>query len=125
MLYVYWHFFLFPQYFFVFYHLSNVNPFPNKPWVLCVCSTNLLKTLWENVQFLLFPQCFLPIRRTAIFIKFEIVVCKVSQFRPVRNIVVWKNVKFFVCKHFLSLAQMANLYSSKLKDFANNNFIVD
>ena len=55
-----------------------------KHWVLCVCSTSLLKTLWEalgfmclqyksfentvgkeeiarNEQFLLFPQCFLPI----------------------------------------------------------------
>ena len=33
----------------------------------------------RNKQFLLFPQCFLPVWRTsAIFIKFEIVVCKLS-----------------------------------------------
>ena len=25
--------------------LANVNPFPNKPWILCVCSTNFLKSL--------------------------------------------------------------------------------
>ena len=25
----------------------TVNPFPNKPWFLRVCSTGLLKTLWE------------------------------------------------------------------------------
>ena len=37
------------------------NPFPNKPWFLRVCSTSLLKTLWEKgkllvkEQFLLFP----------------------------------------------------------------------
>ena len=24
------------------------NSFPNKPWFLCVCSTSLLKTLWEK-----------------------------------------------------------------------------
>ena len=26
------------------------NPFPNKPWFLRVCSTSLLKTLWEKVK---------------------------------------------------------------------------
>ena len=25
-----------------------INPFPNKPWFLRVCSTSLLKTLWEK-----------------------------------------------------------------------------
>ena len=43
------------------FFLMVVNPFPNKPWFLCVCSISLLKTLWEkeeiarNEQFLLFP----------------------------------------------------------------------
>ena len=42
------------------------NPFPNKPWFLLVCNTSLLKTqgkgeIARNEQFLLFPQCFLPI----------------------------------------------------------------
>ena len=46
-----------------------VNPFPNKPWFSRVCSKSLLKTLGKeeiarNEQFLLFPQCFLPILRT-------------------------------------------------------------
>ena len=40
------------------------NPFPNKSWFLCVCSTSLLKTEWEKQQFLFFQQCFLPIWRT-------------------------------------------------------------
>ena len=35
----------------------------------------------RNEQFLLFPQCFLPVWKTfAIFIEFEIVVCKLFQF---------------------------------------------
>ena len=44
-----------------------VKPFPSKPWFLRVCSTMLLKTLYEEgeitsyAQFLLFPQCFLPV----------------------------------------------------------------
>ena len=33
--------------------LDWVSPFPNKPWFLCVCSTSLLKTLWEKEQLLI------------------------------------------------------------------------
>ena len=29
-----------------------VNPFPNKPWFLCVGSTSLLKTLWKKEKLL-------------------------------------------------------------------------
>ena len=29
-----------------------INPFPNKPWFLCACSTHLLKTLWEKEKLL-------------------------------------------------------------------------
>ena len=37
-----------------------------------------------NEQFLLFPQCFLPVWITfCIFVKFEIVVCKLFQFGSV------------------------------------------
>ena len=28
------------------------NPFPNKPWFLRVCSTSLMKTLWEKEKLL-------------------------------------------------------------------------
>ena len=31
---------------------SAINPFPNKPWFLRVCSTSLLKTLWEKEKLL-------------------------------------------------------------------------
>ena len=31
---------------------ENVNPFPIEPWFLCVCSTSLLKTLWEKQKLL-------------------------------------------------------------------------
>ena len=46
-----------------------LNPFPNKPLFLRVCCTSLENTVGKgeiahNKQFLLFPQCFLPILRT-------------------------------------------------------------
>ena len=31
---------------------ERFNPFPNKPWFLRVCSTGLLKTLWEKEKLL-------------------------------------------------------------------------
>ena len=67
-----------------------INPFPNKPLLLRVCSISLWKTLGkgeivQNEQFLLFPQCFLPHfgELSTIIIKFEIVIYKVSQFESV------------------------------------------
>ena len=61
--------------------LNNINPFQNKPWFLCVCSTGLLKTLWEKEKLLVTSNFFfshsvfyLFRELTAIFIKFEIIV---------------------------------------------------
>ena len=66
------------------------NPFPNKPWFLRVCSTSLLKTLWEKEKLLVTSNFFFshsvfyPFRElSVIYIKFEIVVCKLFQFRSV------------------------------------------
>ena len=64
---------------------SVINPFPNKPWVLRACSRSLLKTLWEKEKFLV-PSNFSFAQSifhhfnalSAIFIKFEVVVCKLS-----------------------------------------------
>ena len=65
----------------------HINPFPNKPCFLSVCSKSLIKTLWEKEKLLvtsnfsfsytiLFPfgELF------AIFIKLKIVVCKLFEF---------------------------------------------
>ena len=67
-----------------------VNPFPNKPWFLCVCSTSLMKTLWEKEKLLMtsnfpfFHSVFYSFGEPSIiFIKFEIVVCKLFQFERV------------------------------------------
>ena len=67
--------------------LISVNPFPNKPWFLHVCSTNVLKTLWEKVKLLVtsnftfFHSVLCPFGELfAIFIKLKMVVCKLFQF---------------------------------------------
>ena len=64
-----------------------VNPFPNKPWLLRVCSTSLLKTLWEKEKLLVTSShwfshsVFYPFDKlSAIFIKLKIVVCKLFHF---------------------------------------------
>ena len=60
-----------------------INPFPNKPWFLCVCRTSLSKTLWEKVKLLIvsnfsFSHSVFYIfgELSAILIKFEFVICK-------------------------------------------------
>ena len=73
------------------------NPFPNKPWFLRVYSTSLSKTLWEKEKLLVTSNFFFshgvfyPFGKlSAIFINFEIVVCKLFQFE---KFVVWERVK--------------------------------
>ena len=70
--------------------IFGINPFPNKPWFLRVCSTSLLKTLWENEKLLVMSNfsfshiVFYPFRELSIIlIEFEIVVCKPLQFGSV------------------------------------------
>ena len=76
-----------------------VNSFPNKPWFLRVCNPSLLKTLWEKEKLLITSNfsfshsVFYPLEElSAIFIKFEIVVCKLFGFGSLK-FVVWERVK--------------------------------
>ena len=62
---------------------STHNPFPTKSWFLRVCSTSPSKTLWEKEKLLVTSNfsfsdsVFYPIGvPSAIFIRFEMVVCK-------------------------------------------------
>ena len=73
------------------YRLSY-DPFPNKTWFLHVCGTSLSKTLWEKVKLLVtsifsfYHSVFYPFEeRSAIFIKFEIVLFKLFLFGGVQN----------------------------------------
>ena len=60
---------------------SFLNPFPNKPWFLCVCSLSLLKTPGKKEKLLVtsnfsFSHSVLYLfgELSAFFIKFEIVI---------------------------------------------------
>ena len=74
-------------------HLYSKKPFPKQALALHICSTSLVKTVRKgeiarNKQFLLFPQCFMPVagELLAIFIIFENVVCKLCQCGRVWNL---------------------------------------
>ena len=70
--------------------------------ILHVSSTSLLKTLWEKEKLLImsnfsFSHCvFYPFRElSAIFMKYEYVVCKPFQFRRVQNLPFGKELNRF------------------------------
>ena len=74
--------------------------FPNKPWFLCVCSTSLLKILWEKEKLLITSnfsfshRVFYPFGELPfIFIKFKIVVCKLFQCGRVYKLAFGKGLK--------------------------------
>ena len=79
--------------------LSSLTLFPNNPWFLCVF-TSSLKTLWEKEKLLVTSNfslshiVFYPFEDlSAIFIVFEIVVCKLK-------FVVWERVNVTVMTDF-------------------------
>ena len=87
---------------------ERVNPFQNKPWFFCVCSTSLLKTLWEKEKLLIMSNfsfsysVFYPFGElSAIFIKFEI--CQLL------TLLVWKSLKFVVWERAKSLDAFVNI----------------
>ena len=81
------------------------NPFPNKPWILRVCSTSLLKTQWEKEILLVtsnfsFIHCFFFSfgEFSAIFIK--IVGSASFSLKESRICHVGKGERFrFICKN--------------------------
>ena len=80
--------------------VSRINPFPSKPWFLCVCSTCLLKT---SSNFSFFYSVFYKFREvSAIFIKTEFVVSKLFLFWKSLKSDVWERVKIVFCTSFQS-----------------------
>ena len=79
------------------------NPLPNKRWFVRVCSTSLLKTLWEKEKLLImsnfsFSYCvFYQFGQlSSIFNKFDIVICKLCKFGRVYNLLVLKGLRTFL-----------------------------
>ena len=72
------------------------NPFPNKPWLLRFCSQKYFENTVgkEEIAISPFPSVFYLFRElSAIFIKFEIVVCKLFQFGRFFNLLFGKGLK--------------------------------
>ena len=85
-------------------------PFPNKPWFLRVCSTSLLKTLWEKEKFLVSSNfsfshiIFYPFYRTFFF--HQIWNCRLQ------TLSVWKSLitlKFLKITNMYSFSVMSSL----------------
>ena len=75
-----------------------INPFPNKPWFLRVCSTRLLKTLWEKEKLLVtsnfsFSHSVFKLfeELSAIFLRFELSSANSFSLEE-SKIVVWERV---------------------------------
>ena len=56
------------------------------------------------------------------FVKFEIVVCKLFQFGPVRNIVLWERVKAFADKKLNLEKNAGNLHFLRISVFFRRTF---
>ena len=71
-----------------------LNPFPNKPWFLRVCSTCLLKTLWEKEKLLVTSNFSFSHSVFYTFVSF----CHFHQLWNCRllTLSVWKSPKFVV-----------------------------
>ena len=72
-----------------------MDPFPNKPWFLRVCSTSLLKTLWEKEKLIIMSifsfshSAFYPFGElSAFFIKLK--KCRLQALS------IWMSLKFVV-----------------------------
>ena len=80
-----------------------INSFPNKPWCLFVCSTSLVKTLWEKEKFLVMSNFSFPTVLSDIFIKFKIVVYKYFQFGSLKFVVCWTDLLGLISKLTMSV----------------------
>ena len=72
-----------------------INPFPNKPWFLRVCSTSLAKTLWEKEKLLVTSNFSFS---HSVFYPFGWTFCHFHQIWNCRMLTlsVWKSLKFVV-----------------------------
>ena len=73
--------------------LSSGNPFPNKPWLLCVCSTSLLKTLWEKEKLLMMSNFSFSHGVSYPIGELSAIVVKSWNY-CLQSLSVWKSLKF-------------------------------
>ena len=77
-----------------------LNPFPYKPWLLRVCSTSLLKTLWGKEKLLVTSNFSFS---HSIFYSFENFLSpRQIQHCRLQTLSVWKSLKFVVWERVMS-----------------------
>ena len=116
---------VFPITFSNIFILWVINPFPNKPWVLRVCCIVLLKTLWEKEKLLetsnfsFSHSVFYPFGKlSAIFINFQIVVCKIFEFGRIYNFSFGKGLKLGIAEQMIkSLIHIITLTHYQMTNF--------
>ena len=116
---------VFPITFSNIFILWVINPFPNKPWVLPVCCIVLLKTLWEKEKLLetsnfsFSHSVFYPFGKlSAIFINFQIVVCKLFEFGRIYNFSFGKGLKLGIAEQMIkSLIHIITLTHYQMTNF--------
>ena len=113
--------------------IKFLNPFPNKPCFLRVCSSSLLKTLWEKKKLLVASNfSFSHIvfysfgELSAIFIKFEIVIRKLFQFGRVEFFSFGKGSKAYSYLCFLFSYKQSEIprtcYTLELNSLPSQNY---
>ena len=86
--------------------VSVFKPFQNKPWFLCVCSTSLLKTLWEKEKLLVTSNFSFS---HSVFYPFLEIFCHFHQIWNCRlqSLSVWKRLKCVVWERVKRLGNIA------------------
>ena len=112
------------------YHFTvylNFTPFPNKPWDLRVCSTNLITSNFSFSRSVFHPlENFLPfslnlkLSSASSFNLKESKMCRSGKGQGVGK----ANFETLYCFNPLTLSQTIS-DPSKLKEFTDNNFIFD
>ena len=91
----------------VFYYF-DINPFPNEPWFLRICSTNLLKTLWGKEKLLVMSNFSFSL---SVFYPFGYisVISITNENRRLQTLSLWKCLKFVVWKGLRNKLDLVHL----------------
>ena len=95
------------------------KPFPNKPWFLRVCSTSLLKTLWEKEKLLVTSNFSFSHIVSYPFGELYAIFHKVKNCR-LHTLSVWKSLRFVLWKRVELAPDDKILYRFKCEVFPDD-----
>ena len=74
-------------------YFLHLTLFPNKPWLLCVCSTSLSKTPWEKEKLVLTSNFTFS---HSVSCPFRALSANFTEFRILQTLSDWKNLKLAI-----------------------------